>query len=474
MKVFFVYTNINGFHFDTYHFGLASIVSMARKGGHDVKMSIADTEADIPSVLGDVVAFAPKVIGFTSVSSQYGYVKQLAEMIKEHLPETIIVCGGVHPTINSSSLLETTAIDAFFIGESEFAFTEFLEKIENGEPYHEIENLAYVVDGAVKKNKLRPMIDDLDVLPFPDREIYPYQSTLEKVGHAPFFFSRGCPFLCTYCANHALAGIYGKKTNPVRDRSPEICIQEIEHVLGLYDVKAISVEDDVFGLNKKWRREFLRLYVERIKPRGVKFMCLLRVELAREDFIRELSEAGCSQIFFGVESGDEEIRTKMMARKMSNQTIIDAFDLCRKYGINTLAVNIIGVPGETKQQIWNTIKLNRRLKPTVSAVNIFYPYKGTVLGDQCFRDGLVNEEMYRGFSNERRDTVLNFPEAHRKLLVRYQQNWDVLVNPFHFRTVAVWALRKVGLFEPARRIKRMMGNVWAEDRMGQLKEAAGK
>jgi len=472
MNVHFVYTNISGFHFDTYHFGLASIVAVTREAGHDVKVAIVDTEEEIEEKVDEIVANNPRVLGLTAVSSQYSYVMKIASMVKARLPEIVVVCGGVHPTISSNSLLESDAIDGFFIGESEHAFVEFLEHVEAGRDYRQTDNFAYRQDGKVVKNKVKPLIQNLESLPFADREAYPYQQTLEKVGHAPFFFSRGCPFLCTYCANHALAGVYGKRTNPVRDRSPESCIQEIEHVLDMYDVKAISVEDDVFGLNKKWRREFLSLYNERIRPRGVKFMCLLRVELASEEFISELANAGCSQIFFGVESGDEEIRTKMMARRMSNDQIIEAFDRCHRHGINTLAVNIIGIPGESKKQIWNTIKLNRRIKPTVSAVNIFYPYKGTVLGDQCFNDGMVDEEKFRRFSNERRDTVLKFPASHRKTLMRYQKYWPLLVDPFNGRKWAVFLLQSVGMFEFARQAKHAVEDLWVKDRAGELVSSA--
>jgi anaerobic magnesium-protoporphyrin IX monomethyl ester cyclase len=470
MKFAAVYTNVNGFHYEAYHFGLASIVSMARQAGHDVTVSTIETAEEIPGVIDEIVAYAPKVIGFTTVSSQYHFVKEIAAELKKRLPDCIVVAGGVHPTISPNALLETDDIDVFFIGESEFSFVEFLEKVEAGEDYRGVENLAYKLDGKVHKNPNKPLIDNLDVIPYPDREVYPYAETLKKVGYAPFFFSRGCPFLCTYCANHALAMVYGKKTNPVRDRSPESCIQEIEFVLDRYGIDAISIEDDVFGINKKWRREFLSLYKERIQPRGVKFMCLLRVELAKEDFIAELKEAGCTQIFFGVESGDEEIRTVMMARRMSNQVIIDAFDLCRKYGIDTLAVNIIGMPGESKQQIKNTIKLNRRIKPTVSAVNIFYPYRGTILGDRCFNDGLVDMERFETFSKERRDSVLNFPASHRRMLQRYHRDWQLLVNPYDLKGWIIWALRRVGLFETVRTIKHSAESLWVADHTGELKQ----
>ena len=162
-------------------------------------------------------------------------------------------------------------------------------------------------------------------------------------------------------------------------------------------------------------------------------MCVLRVDVISDEFIHDLMKAGCYRISFGIESGNDYVRKEIMHRKMSNKQIIKSFNIVRKFGINTNAINIIGVPGETEEMIWDTIKLNRRIKPTVSGVNIFYPYKGTKLGDYCFQKGLVDEALYYSFSKERRETVLNYPEEYKKTLTYYHQNWQYLVYPFSIK-----------------------------------------
>src|SRR3989338_2537116 len=451
MNVLLVFPNINGCHEDIYHFGLASIVSATRRQGHAVRTFIVSAEEEIARLLEEINAFKPKVIGFTSVSSQFGYVKRISSLIKGRFPESIIVCGGVHPTIYADALLESKDIDGFFIRESEFSFTEFLAKIENNEPYAETDNFAYAHSGRIIRNRLKPLIEDLDILLPPDREVYPYGENIKKIGYAPFLFSRGCPYLCTYCSNHAIAKIYGKNRNSTRFRSPEACVREIEEVIRRHDIKIISIGDDIFGLDRQWRKEFCEKYKKRIK---IQFMCLLRVELAEEELIGMLKEAGCYRIFFGVESGNEYIRREIMNRRMTNEEIIKAFDLCHQYGMQTLAVNIIGIPGETKEMIRDTIKLNRRLRPTTSAVNIYYPYKGTVLGERCFKEGLVDEERYNNFSNERRETVLGFNEKHKRLISYFYTHWEKLVYPYDLERHTRRLLKKIGMLTAARKIKR--------------------
>jgi hypothetical protein len=111
--------------------------------------------------------------------------------------------------------------------------------------------------------------------------------------------------------------------------------------------------------------------------------------------------------------------------------------------------------------ILDTINLNRRLNPTISGVNIFYPYKGTVLGDKCFKEGLVDEERFQGFSNERRETILKYSEEQKKMLSHYYDNWAILVDPYNIKLRLVTLLKRIGVYGFARRIKRMLFSPFA-------------
>ena len=154
------------------------------------------------------------------------------------------------------------------------------------------------------------------------------------------------------------------------------------------------------------------------------------VEMCTSDkLLKMLKESVCFRIFVGVESGDEKQRLDVLDRKMSDATIIKAFEMCRKMGLETLAVNIIGFPDETEEMIKRTIKLNQILKPTISAANVFYPYKGTELGDKCFKENLVDLKRFENFDNERRESILNFSEDHHKMIMSYYNNWDKLILP---------------------------------------------
>jgi radical SAM superfamily enzyme YgiQ (UPF0313 family) len=450
-RILFVYSNINGFHSDTYSFGLASIVAIAREQGCEVRMMIIESREEYPALTEKLNDFKPNVVGFTSVSSQFHFVKELCQLIKKFDEKIITICGGVHPTINPECVKESMDLDAVFMGESERAFIEFLERIKKGDTFTDINNIAYVQNGKAIRNPLNEVEQDLDTFPAPDRTIYPFQETLTKTGFTPFLFSRGCPFSCSYCSNHAIAKMYGCKFNKPRYRSPELSIQEIEEVIKNYEVDRIMITDDLFGLNKTWRKEFCEKYAKRIKK---PFLCLLRANVVDEEFISLLKNAGCYRVMMGIESGNDYIRNKVMKRRMSREVILRAFHLANQYKIQTNALNIIGVPQETEETIWDTIKLNRESKATTTVVNIFYPYKGTELGDYCFENNLVDIEAYNDFSNERRDSVLHFQNDFKERLRYFQENWEAVVFPYNFRKAFLRQARRTKTWSQLGKIKR--------------------
>jgi radical SAM superfamily enzyme YgiQ (UPF0313 family) len=458
MDVLFIYTNINGTHEETYAIGFASIVAVTKKEGHNVKVIIVKNREEYSKVFKEISIFNPRIVAFTAVSSQFNFVIEISEGIKKVRSDTITVCGGVHPTIFPECVLDAPYLDGIFRGESEYSFVEFLQKVDQNRPFKDTDNFCYNDKGKVIINPLKPFIEDLDSLPFPDKTSYPYIETVSQYGIAPFLFSRGCPFLCSYCSNHAIAKAYNRDRNTPRYRSPESSIREIEETIRDFPmIKTIWIWDDTFGINKQWRNEFCRKYKDRV---GIKFDCFLRANVVDEEFIKMLKGAGCYRISFGIESGNEYVRNQIMNRKMSNEQILMAFSLAQKYGLETNAINIIGVPGETEEMIWDTIMLNRKVHPTTSGVNIFYPYKGTNLGDECFSKGLVNEEQYQNFSQERRESVLNYSEDYKRKLMYYYKNWPVLIYPYDVvLRIKLVLMKNPALWETLRMMKRSISGI---------------
>ena len=430
MKVVLCITNVDGFHETPYPFGLSSIAAYIMEKGHDCKLLVVRDESEYESFLEEVVKFDPAVVGFSSVSSQFSFVCDLAKLLRPRLNNNaVIVCGGIHTTLFPEAVAFCPELDGVFVGESEVAFNSMLSALNQGKDIKQVSNLAYSDGLNVVINELLPLLDYFDDLPHPYKGKL-YSESIKTIGAAPFFFARGCPYNCSYCSNHGIAARYGLKRNSPRFPSVDWCIKEIETTSQLFDFEKILIGDDTFGIDRKWRNDFLAQYAEKI---ALPFQCLLRVNVINEEFVRLLAEAGCYRISFGVESGNDYIRNKVMKRNISRKQIVDAFSLCRKYGIETVALNIIGVPGEDDNMIQDTVDLNIEIKPTSTCANIFYPYRGTELGDYCFNEGLVDESIYSSFSMERRGSVLNFPAEFKDKLIDYHENWYAYTHPYDLK-----------------------------------------
>ncbi len=430
MKVLFVITNIDGFYSDTFSIGLASLMSYVAAKGHEYDVAIVNTRDDYKNVINTIKRMETGVIGYTSVSSQFMYVKELSQVVRKECGESIIqVCGGIHPTIYPGAILEADALDGIFVGEGEYPFSEFLERVEKDLPYNDVKNFAYNDNDTLIKNDLYPLISNLDELPFPERDKYSFATKFldRDKGLAVFWFTRGCPFHCTYCSNHAIANTYDMKVMKPRFRSPDSCMEELKLVIGKYDVRLVEIGDDTFGLSKKWAEEFCEKYASQI---NVPFRAKLRCNLVTRELMEMLKEAGCIHIYSAIESGNDYIRNEVLKRNMSKEQIINAYSLYKEYNMASGACFMIGVPQETEDTIWETININKIIKPSNSRANIFYPYKGTVLGDYCFKEGLVDEDAFNNFSRERQGSVLKFSPEFRDRLTYYHKNWRVLSKTF--------------------------------------------
>lgn len=422
MNVILVYPNIHGYHSDVYNFGLAYIASVLKANGHTVKLEVIESKKDYRKLLRSMQLYRPGVVGFTSVSSQFPYVKEMASLIKaQH--NCVVVCGGIHPTIFPECLIESSDLDGLFVGESEFSFLEFVNKVMRGEDYKDNDNFCYRKNGALVKNRLKQRTADLDEFGFPDRQVYDYQKVIDRQqGMVSIMCMRGCPFQCSYCSNHAIAKVYGQERNMIRYRSVDNCIAEIREISNNYSFKTIWFIDDLFIMNKGWLSEFLNRYKSEF---NFPFMCNLRLDLCTKEIVAILKGAGCYKVLVAVESANDRIRREVMNRTMSKEAMRNSVSWLKEAGIQVLVSNIIGVPGETEDTIRETIEFNKALNPTIAAVNIFFPYNGTVLGDYCRKNNLVKSAK-RDIC-ERQESILNLKTVSARRLKYYYNNFSYLV-----------------------------------------------
>jgi radical SAM superfamily enzyme YgiQ (UPF0313 family) len=408
-----------------FYVGIASLSTVLKQDGFDTSLIHITKPISKSEFVTQIEKAAPDLIGFSCTSPMFPVLRDLVSWLVASKMSIPTVCGGIHPTIAPDETIAVPGIEMICRGEGESALIELCRKLDRNEDISTISNIWVKKNGKIRKNPLRPPIDNLDELPFPDRSIFDYPNLYgERDGRLSILVSRGCPYDCAYCCNHLRRKIYGSKGRPVRFRSVDNVISELKHVIKRYPFcKTVNFDDDILFLKKKWSEEFAERYSTEIK---LPFICNARANLTDKTTVDLLKKAGCHHVKFGLESGNEHISNKILNRHLSNEQIKRAFALCKEADLITESFNMVGIPFDTPSTILDTIKLNATIGVDKMQISIYQPYRGTKLAELCKeKNFLVSKDVeFDWFSpNLKLDTisssqVLMFRD-YFKFLVRY-------------------------------------------------------
>lgn len=427
MKILFVYTNINvrGASFGRYpamQLGLASISAVLKKHGHECRLLLAE-QANFEEAVGHAVTtFQPELAAFTAVTTQFPYVKRIAQQLRERAPRVFQVCGGPHATLVPEKVLRESPIDAVCVGEGEYPVLELAESLATGHCCTAIKNLYFKSsDGSIIRNEIRPLIENLDELPFFDRELFRDYIDLGRYPHS-VLTTRGCYFECTYCCNHSFKRI--APGHYVRSRSVAHILSEIEYLRSCYPgLSHLYIEDETIGQNKKLWDKLL----PELKKTGLRYSSNFRIGVAGNDFLEGMRDANFRKVNMGVESGNEWLRKNVLKRHYSNEQIIAAYRHAKKLGMKTKSYNLIGLPHETPEMFEDTIRVNRIIRPDETALNIFFPYPGTELDRLCDEMGVKPKEADVPI-RERTQSILDLPDFPRNKIMAYFEAWGLMMR----------------------------------------------
>ncbi|KKS16424.1 MAG: Radical SAM domain protein, partial [Parcubacteria group bacterium GW2011_GWB1_41_6] len=332
--------------------------------------------------------FNPDIIAFSCITNSYSVIKKVAKKLKKALNVPIII-GGIHPTSVPEDVIKEDCFDILCVGEGEEAFAELLEGMEKKQDIGAIKNL-WVKDknGEIHKNELRPLLKDLDKMPFADKSIFYQYGVINS--RIMVMTGRGCPFQCTFCVNSFKKGLYPGQSY-LRRRSVDNVIEELIALKNKYKPKAFRFEDDTFTYDLNWLKEFRPKYLKSI---NLPFHCYVTPSTAADGILEEIKLAGCQSVSMGVQSGDQQIRTKILKRHHTDEDIIAAAERIKKYKLKLISEFIFGFPTETPKEMWKSLELNGKLKAYNTASFIFYPFPKTELAEYCLKNGYLSEEKY--------------------------------------------------------------------------------
>ena len=371
--------------------GLMAISAYIKQFGYDeVELLNGQTPAGFTDdkIIATLRRFNPAVVGITTPTMLYYNVARVARLVKANLPTAKIVLGGPHLICYGGETFSRPEFDFGVVGEGEPTFLELLQALEGNVAMGDIDGLIWKRGDEVVENPPRTFTKSLDDLPMPDFSLFdlkqhriPYDD-LHPSGI--IMSSRGCPYRCSFCSlNYAY----------YRVRGPESVVDEMEAYKNM-GYRSVTFNDDTFNVSKLRVLEICRLIQER--RIGLPWSFRGRVDRFDDEMAQAVAVAGCVRAHFGVEAGTQEILDKT-CKEITLEQVRNAFDLCRKYNISTVAFFILGHPGETREQAKKTIELALDLDPEYVVFTSLMPQPGSAVYQEAVADGAFPDYL-REFS----------------------------------------------------------------------------
>ncbi len=323
-----------------------------------------------------VVALAPDVVLFPSEINSFDWCSRVGAAVKPSLPRALMVHGGFHVTSTPEECIARDGVDVLCIGEGDHAVPELVEALARGEDHRSIPNLwVKDDDGTVHRNAPRPLIADLDSLPWPDKSLY-YDDLPGLAREYVCVASRGCHWACSFCFYTTLYDIYGRN-GFVRARSPQHVIGELVEAKRRWNPEYVVFHDDIFPTSLKWLKEFAPLYIEQV---GLPFSCITHPQLVRQETADLLGAMGCRYVIMGSQTANPDSRgEEVLNRTESSEEIATATRRLREHGIFVLLDHIFGVPGESEQDQEDALRFYLDAAPDVVKPFFMSYFPGTDL-----------------------------------------------------------------------------------------------
>ena len=375
--------------------GLLYIAAVCRDGGHEVHVIDAFAEKiDEHELLKRIQASQPDVAGFTSFTSNGAFLYNFGKRLKQEMPEMIVLFGNIHTWVYAEQYLRNKCCDGIVNGEGEYIVLDILNALQNDKDWHHVKSLSYLDNDELITTSGPTAVMDLSSLPFPARDLVPRELysisdvsnfTLHRSEKGKtqkhLFSSRGCPNQCTFCTVH-----HHRKQ---RCNSVERVVDEIEYLIDEYNADYVFFMDSLFVAKKRRVIEICREI--RRKKIKIKWGCEAHIGFVDEELVVAMSEAGCYDLNFGIESGVN----RLLKGIKKHFTIEQAEKVIRMVkgtsNINCHGLFILGLPGETPQDSLQTIKFAQKLPLDMAQFSICTPYPGSPLFYELKQQGLIDD-----------------------------------------------------------------------------------
>ncbi|MHC4263041.1 MAG: B12-binding domain-containing radical SAM protein [Planctomycetota bacterium] len=479
MRVLFVYPNL--YTQMGFNHGLASLSAVLKEAGHETRL--VNLNENLPPTPSDedlwamVRDWAPGLIGFSCLTQQYAEAHRIARWLRERAEREAVtlpplVVGGIHPSMVPVEVMSDGVWDHVGVGECEDSLLELVRRVEAGELADDVTNFLSWKGGERPTGEQSPTPEawnhnpvgefpDLEQLPIPDYELFDTERiTDQKHGWFGLMTSRGCPYRCTYCLNHKIIDRYraelGRpvpKLNFFRFRPPELMIEEIRWVLERYPkIGTFILDDDLFTQNAEHAIAFCEAY----EASGIEVPFVVNSHVKQLDprVAEALARAGCKILKLGIEAGAVRVRKEVLKRNMSDNDILETVRSAESFGLHTSGFVMTGLPGETHEERWDTVRLLARSRIGRFRTSLFFPFPGTESHRLAVEGGYVDADKVGSLTDFTSSSALDFGDRENLFVAKLAACMPWFVNAH---------LDLIGETATARRYRPLMDRVLAMD-----------
>lgn len=372
--------------------GILLLAAVARDQGHSVAViDAAARELPMEQALEAVQQFRPDAVGISMTTQGVACAVQFAQLIKEQLPHTLVIIGGPHVSAVPNETMERFPVfDLAVIGEGEETLADLLDALARQRPLQEISGICFRTDSGLVVTPRRPFIKDLDALPFPAWELLdgfphhyaPAPFKVKSLPSASLVSSRGCPNQCVFCDR----SVFGASCHAF---SADYVMKQMLELYNTYGIRHICFEDDTFVTFKSRLKDLCERLIG--MKLDLSWSCLGRVNHVDADSLSLMRRAGCWQISYGIESGNQDI-LKGIRKNTTLEQIRQAIAMTRRAGILTKGFFIVGHPGETRETLQQTEDFALELPLQDISVTMLTPFPGTEIYERAEEFGTFDRD----------------------------------------------------------------------------------
>lgn len=374
---------------------LGTLISLLRMREHEISLT-CQTRYDLPELKTALARSLPQIV-FAYVSAVSVDVARRAFQYIEQHEYVPIVAGGEFPTVDPTASLSLPGVHAVAIGELDASLVTYLERLKDPAVGQIVQGVWLRDERGLAQPALPAIVEDLDSLPFAERDLFQYAAHVAETGELEIAVGRGCPQNCGYCLLPATASLYGAPAPWIRRRSPENIIEEIVELRDRYaGANRVRFLDHHFALDDEWLGAFLSAYAA---GPALPFACHLRANAVSRETVQSLRAAGCAHADIEIISGSDFVRNEIFEMELSRDQIVATMSHLHDAGARTRVIVYLGSPYDSEAAFDELFSLLREIRPDVVDARPYYPWPGTAGRTTAVENGWLHprgEEQYVG------------------------------------------------------------------------------